>query len=76
MNYLNKSSVGTGAGAAIRRAIGAGTGISSAGVAPGLTDGRAEVFTLIEVELLEREILWELLADLIGPKAASFLATL
>ena len=76
MNCLNKSSVGTGAGAAIGRAIGAGAGISSAGVAPGLTDGGAEVFTALEVELLGREILREPLADLIGPTAASLLATL
>ena len=66
MNCLNKSSVGAGAGAAIRRVIGAGEGISSPGMAPGLTDGRAEVFTLVEVELLELEILWEPLADLLG----------
>ena len=76
MNCLNKSSVGTGAGTAIGRVIGSSAGISSVGVAPGLTDGGAEVFTLLQVELLGREILRELRVDLIGPTAASFLATL
>ena len=76
MNCLNKSLVSAGAGAAIRRAIGAVAGISSAGVAPGLKDGGREVFTSVEVELLEREILRESLADLLRPTATSCLATL
>ena len=76
MNCLNKSSVGTGAGAAIGGAIRVDAGISGGGVASGLTDGGAEVFTLAEVELLEREDHWEPLADLRESAAASFLATL
>ena len=76
MNCLNKLSVGAGAGAAIGRAIGVGAGISVAGVALGLTDGGVEVFTLVEVELLEQKDLLKPLADLIGPAAASLLATL
>ena len=76
MNYLNKSSVGAGAGAVIRRAIGVGAGISRAGVFPGLTDGGAEVFTSAEVELLEREILREPMAYLLESTAASLLAML
>ena len=76
MKCLNKSSVGTGAEAAIGKAIGVDAGISSAGVAPGLTDGGVEVFTSMEVELLKREILWEPLADLLGPTATSVLALL
>ena len=76
MNCLNKSSVGAGVEAAIRRVIEADAGISSAGVPPGLTDGGAKVFTSVEVELLEWEILRESLADLLGPTAASILTTL
>ena len=76
MNCLNKSSVGAGVGAVIGGAIGASAGISGVGVAPGLTDGGAEVFISGEVELLEREDLLEPLVDLIGPAAATFLAML
>ena len=76
MNCLNKSSVGAGAGAAIGRVIEAGAGISSPGMALGLIDGGAEVFTLVEVELLELEILWEPLADLLGPTMTCLLVIL
>ena len=76
MNCLNISSVGIGAGAAIGRAIGTGAEISSVGVAPGLIDGGAEVFTLVEVEMLERKILREPRVDLIGSTSASLLAML
>ena len=51
-------------------------GILDASVALGLTDIGAEVFTSMGVELLEREILLEPLADHIGPTVASLLATL
>ena len=47
MNCVNKSSIGIGVGAALGRAIGAGAEISSASVAPGPTDGGAEIFTLV-----------------------------
>ena len=89
MNSLNSSSVDAGAGAAIvgvEREGEAKTGASKAGragagtlatsVALGLTDGGAVVFGSEGAELLEREDLWEPLADLIGPAAASLLATL
>ena len=88
MNSLNSSSVDAGAGTAIVEAerkreaetgasgagrIGAGT--LATGVALGLTDGGTVIFGSEGAELLEREDVWEPLADLIGPVAASLLAT-
>ena len=46
------------------------------GVAPGLTDRGIEVYTLIEVELLEREDLLKILIDLIRLAITSLLAIL
>ena len=87
MNSLNSSSVDAGAGTAIAGAeregeaetdaSGAdrtGAGTLAIGVALGLTDGGAVVFGSEGVELLEREDLWEPLADLIEPVAARLLA--
>ena len=88
MNSLNSSSVDAGAGTAIvgveregkaktgASEVGrAGAGTLATGVALGLKDGGAVVFGLEGAELLEREDLWEPLADLIGPAAARLLAT-
>ena len=89
MNSLNSSSVDAGAGTAIvgveregeaktgaSKAGRAGAGTLATGVALGLTDGGAVVFGSEGAELLEREILREPLADLLGSTAASLLATL
>ena len=89
MNSLNSSSVDAGAGTAIVRvereeeakkgtseAGRAGAGTLASGVALGLTDRGAVIFRSEEAELLERKDLWEPLADLIRPAAASLLATL
>ena len=88
MNSLKSSSVDAGAGTAIAGAEKEGeavTGASGAGrtgadtlttdVALGLTAEGTVVFGSEGAELLEREDLWEPLADLIGPAAASLLAT-
>ena len=50
--------------------------ISNVDVAPGLINGRVEVFTLAEIEVLGQEIPLELLADLIDPTTVYLLATL
>ena len=76
MNCLNKSSVGAGVGAAIKRVIGVDAEISDVGVASKLTNREAKVFTSVEVKLLKRENLLRLLADLIRSAAVSFLVTL
>ena len=89
MNSLKSSSVDAGAGIAITgadREGEAGTGVSGAGragagtlatdVALGLLNGGAVVFDSEETELLEREDLWEPLADPIGLATAGLLATL
>ena len=88
MKSLNSSSVDAGAGTAIARVeregeaeIGAsgagrtGVGTLATGVAPGLTDKGAVVFSSEGVELLERKDLWEPLVDLIRLATASFLVT-
>ena len=88
MNSLNSFSVDAGAGTAIagaERECEAKTGASGAGrtgagtlatgIALGLTDGGAVIFGLEGVELLEREDLWEPLANLRGPAAACLLTT-
>ena len=46
-----------------------------AGVAPGLSEGEAEVFALERVKLLERVDLLEPLADCLEPPTTSLLAT-
>ena len=87
MNSLNSPSIDAGARTAIAgaekkgkvetgasRVCKTGTGTLATGVALGLTDGGVVVLGLEGVELLERKDFWELLADLIGPTAASFLA--
>ena len=76
MNCLNKLSISAGAEIAIKRVIEVDVEISGTSMALRLTNGRAKVFTLAEVELLEREDLLEPLADLIGPVVISLLATL
>lgn len=45
-------------------------------MALGLTNKRAEIFTLVEVELVERETLLEPITNLIRPTAANLLITL
>ena len=75
MNCQNKSSVGGRAKAAIKKAMKIGAVISDAVVALRLIDKRAEIFTFVEVELLEREIFLEPLADLIEPILTSILVS-
>ena len=88
MNNLNSFSVDAGAETAIVgveregeaktdtfEAGRAEAGILALGIALGLTDGGVVAFSSEGAELLEREDLWEPLADLIGPAAARLLAT-
>ena len=89
MNSLYSFSVDAGAETAIARVereieaetFASGAGRAGAdtltiGVALGIIDEGVVVFDLEEPELLEREDLWELLADLIRLVAVSLLAML
>ena len=64
--------VGTGASGVER----ANMGILATGIALELTDGVVVVYDFEGAELLEREDLWEPLADFIGLFSASFLVML